>query len=302
MEKTTVRLYLMGDKGHACLAGLVDEFGTAPIYAVVSSRDNAVSDDGYTRIKEFCNTNEIRFVDRSEVPASKDRCASLCFAVGWRWMIPDQRNLVVFHDSILPKYRGFAPLVNMLKNGEQTIGVTAICASDRYDEGHVVGRECRDIAYPIKIREAISIVSQAYSVLAVRLFHEYFVAGQFTQIPQDNTSATYSVWLDDKDYFVNWNDSAESIRRFVDATGEPYQGARTYLNGQAIRIRDVEARGDVCIEQRTKHLGKILFVESGVPIVVCGSGLLAITNAENLETCERITTFSFRSRFCSDSR
>lgn len=298
MKNITLTLYVMGDKGHACLAGLVAEFGTEPICWVVSSRDNAVIDDGYTRIKEFCNSNKLRFVDRSEVTAIRDADASLCFAVGWRWMIPHQRNLIVFHDSILPKYRGFAPLVNMLKNGEQTIGVTAICANDKYDEGHVVGRECRDITYPIKIREAISIVSQAYSVLAVRLFREYCVASRFIEIPQDDSSATYSVWLDDNDYFVDWNDSAESIRRFVDATGEPYQGARAYLNGQRIRIRDVEARGDVCIEQRTKHLGKILFVENGVPIIICGSGLLAITNAESLETSERIKSFPFRSRFC----
>ena len=46
--------------------------------------------------------------------------------------------MIIFHDSLLPKYRGFAPLVNSLINQEKEIGVTAIKASQNYDEGDTV--------------------------------------------------------------------------------------------------------------------------------------------------------------------
>ena len=45
-------------------------------------------------------------------------------------MIKNSENLIVFHDSLLPKYRGFAPLVSQLINGEEYLGVTAIFTND----------------------------------------------------------------------------------------------------------------------------------------------------------------------------
>ena len=83
-------------------------------------------------------------------------------AIGWRWLISGTENLIVLHDSLLPKYRGFAPLVNSLINGEQEIGVTAIWAGPEFDAGEIIFQEKAGICYPIKIQEAIEIVSGLY--------------------------------------------------------------------------------------------------------------------------------------------
>ena len=49
----------------------------------------------------------------------------------------------------MPKYRGFAPLVNSLVNGEKIIGVTALFASEEYDNGDIIMQSSVDITYPI---------------------------------------------------------------------------------------------------------------------------------------------------------
>jgi methionyl-tRNA formyltransferase len=60
--------------------------------------------------------------------AENEICSDFNIAISWRWMLKVS-NLIVIHDSLLPKYRGFSPLVNMLINGEDTLGVTVLFAT-----------------------------------------------------------------------------------------------------------------------------------------------------------------------------
>jgi methionyl-tRNA formyltransferase len=56
------------------------------------------------------------------------------------------------HDSLLPKYRGFAPLPNALINGEREVGVTALFASEEYDMGDIVCQRRLAVEYPMITR------------------------------------------------------------------------------------------------------------------------------------------------------
>ena len=113
--------------------------------------------------------------------------------------------------------------------------------------------------------------------------------------PQDDSQATYSLWRDEEDYAIDWSQSATDLRRFVDAVGHPYKGASTTLHGQRLRIRQVRALPDVSIANRTP--GKVIFMRSGRPVVVCGEGLLLLEKVED-EHGEVIDRFDrFRLRF-----
>jgi methionyl-tRNA formyltransferase len=57
--------------------------------------------------------------------------------------------LVVFHDSILPQYRGFNPLVSALINGDSRVGVTAM-GTDEFDKGDIIGQRTIAINIPSK--------------------------------------------------------------------------------------------------------------------------------------------------------
>ena len=201
----------------------------------------------------------------------------------------------MFHDSLLPRYRGFAPLVSALVNGDEHIGVTALFASDEYDKGPVIGQEAVHIAYPITISQAISRILPCYEKLAVDITQR-LLQNEAISYPQDETLASYSLWRDDEDYFVDWTWDAKRIQRFVDAVGFPYKGAATTIDGQLFRIRECEALPDVNIENR--DVGKIIFSTDGLPIVVCGNGLLKVQRLtlDGSEACV-LPLPRFRTRF-----
>ena len=112
---------------------------------------------------------------------------------------------------------------------------------------------------------------------------------------QNETNATYSLWLNNEDYYIDWNWSAEKIKRFVDAVGHPYDNAKAYLNGEVIKFVDVEIFKDVVVENRDRHIGKVLFYKNGVPIVVCKDGLIGLKDIRDDK--DNLVLVNFRSRF-----
>src|SRR5687767_5095942 len=129
--------YLMSEKGLTVLRNHIRRYGKETISFVVASRDENVEKDFYEEIGILCKKNGVKFYDRKTKASLK---ADHSFAVSWKWMI-QAKNLVVFHDSLLPRYRGFAPLVNMLIKGEEKIGVTALVAGKEYDSGNIIAQK-----------------------------------------------------------------------------------------------------------------------------------------------------------------
>lgn len=284
--------YLMNEKGLYVLDNFLKKFGSNIIEHVVLSRDKNVEKDYYDEISSLCINHNIRIYNRNDdIPVF----SGYKFAIGWRWIIKDIHNLIVLHDSILPKYRGFSPLVNMLINGEKELGVTALFASNEYDKGHIIKQEKIQVMYPIKIGTAIKMIGNLYSKI-VNEISEFIIIGIIiTGIPQIESEATYSIWRDEKDYLINWSKNADLIQRFVDSLGFPYSGARTILNGDIVIIDEVDIVSDLIIENR--DFGKVIFLIDSYPIVVCGKGLLKVKSARNLDGNSVIPLVKFRSRF-----
>lgn len=244
---------------------------------VVIGKDQSIEEDFSTRIENYCLEKNIQYSFRNEHFTPKND--NYVFAISWRWMIdhPESR-LIVFHDSLLPKYRGFAPLVNSLINGESEIGVSAILGAKEYDRGALIGQAKKHVAYPIKIQEAIDLNMENFLTLANEIAETVLLGKDIESTPQTG-APTYSIWRDEKDYFINWNDSAEQIKRFVDAVGKPYSGARTKTSrGDTIIVEEVTVVPDVFCELR--HIGKVIFVEDGNPVIICGKGLIKICSAK----------------------
>lgn len=292
-------LYILGRKGHAVLEALVEDFGSESIACVICTRDRSIDDDWYEQNFALCKMNCISFIDREIHDGLIEEDPDVAIAVGWRWMIKSEENLVVLHDSLLPGYRGFSPLVNMLIDGRREIGVTAILASDKYDRGPIVAQESIDIEYPKKVSEAIEDIIPIYSSLAVRICRSISNSQEICAVPQNENEATYSVWRDESDYFINWSSSADEVRRFVDALGQPFPGARTTLNEENVRVLEVENTSDVEVENRKAHIGKVLFFEAGFPVVVCGSGLVIVKKIISSNGIDDIKSIPLRSRFGS---
>lgn len=282
----------MTQKGLEVLTGVIEKFGSEVVRQVVTAPDKAVNEDYYNGIKAVCSQHKISCADR-QTPILSDGYA---FAIGWRWLIKEQDKLIILHDSLLPKYRGFAPLVNALINGERKIGVTALFASGEYDKGQIIVQRKIEIEYPIKISAAIEAVSLLYREIAneiiERIVHKEIIVGE----TQDESAATYSLWRDEKDYQIDWNKDSEYIKRFVDSVGFPYNGALTGIENKWYRVLNVELAEDVSIVRR--DVGKVIFLQDGEPTVVCGNGLLRITEMIDDESKQSSLPFKkFRVRF-----
>lgn len=294
---TGIGFYLLGQKGFDSLSVFLNHIGTASIAYVVVARDKGVEKDYADEISSLCKQAGVAVFERQDNdPKEVGIIADYCFAIGWRWIIGDVANLVVFHDSLLPKYRGFSPLVNMLINKEEKIGVTALLASDEYDTGDLVGQKEINIFYPIKIQQAIDIVSIQYGELLLEVASKIITNQGLNAQKQEDSEATYSLWRDETDYFLDWTLDAETLLRTCDALGYPYKGAAAYLNGKLVRLKAVTVCSDINIENRRSHIGKVVFFRDGYPVVVCGEGLLKI-EALCDEFNNPLEVMKFRSRF-----
>ena len=112
-------------------------------------------------------------------------------------MIHGAAGLIVLHDSLLPKYRGFAPLPTALINAEPYVGVTALFAkekSDEYDRGDILGQRKLAVTYPARIQTVISAISGAYADLVIDIWRRIHAGVKLTGTPQNEAEATYSLW------------------------------------------------------------------------------------------------------------
>src|SRR5699024_5644867 len=94
---------------------------------------------------------------------------------------------------------------------------------------------------------------------------------------QDESKVSYSIWRNEEDYRVEWDQSSDRIERFVNAVGFPYKGAVTSYNGKRIRLVEVKSEDDLPIINRKP--GKILKIKGNYPFVVCEKGLIKIIEA-----------------------
>ena len=290
-----INLYLMSEKGYEVLRNLIDAHYTPLIGQVIQAQDKNVQNDYYTEIHDLCIQQGITVSNRRDL--TEPVAAEYSIAISWRWLIPVEgaSNLIVLHDSLLPRYRGFAPLVNMTINREPRIGVTALYANAEFDRGDIIMQKSVPVDYPIKIQDAIELIAPLYAGIVVDIFRHIATGQELPAARQNEDEASYSLWRDEEDYQIDWSQSAQDIQQFCYSVGYPYRGASTQVEGMTLRVMDCEVMPDVSIENRTA--GKLLFVNEGCPVVVCGQGLLKLTRVIDEEGQNALPLKKFRIRF-----
>src|SRR5690606_18388029 len=110
----------------------------------------------------------------------------------------------VFHDSLLPAYRGFSPTVWAIINGEDNTGVTLFHMADDVDSGDIVAQQRVSIAPDETIADVLENVTQAYlSVLESYL--PALMDGSAPRIPQEHEAATYTCKRLPEDNAIDWH-------------------------------------------------------------------------------------------------
>ncbi|NVK50829.1 MAG: methionyl-tRNA formyltransferase [Cyclobacteriaceae bacterium] len=271
-----ITIFSLGYKGFFVLQNLANEHRSL-IDCVVIGRDKNLKNDFSEELIDWCKEKEIPYEERSKFQASNSK-SDFFLLLGWRWILEKKegKEVIVIHDSLLPKYRGFNPLVTALIEGDKLIGATAIFANAEVDAGDIILQKSVTIAYPIKIQEAMEKMAVLYFEIVREIFSLISKGKPLPCIPQSDQDVSFSLWRDELDYFIDWNLDSERIVRQIDANGEPYAGARTYFEGKVLKIFDAKLVEDVKIFNRTP--GKVIFKKEGNPVVVCGKGLIMITD------------------------
>lgn len=270
----TIKIFACGLKGYKTVQAISEETDNV---IVIIGKDENVKKDFSKEIEFLCHDSKLECSYDSKYTSG---VFGLAIAAGWQRMIYDipYSALIVFHDSILPRYRGFNPLVSALLNKDDLIGLTALFAEEKYDCGDIICQAKIPVNYPFTIEDAIAAVSDAYYDVAKDVY-SMFMNNELSGVPQNNELATYSLWRDGDDYSIDWNQSAEKIQLLVNSVGYPYLGASTYNADRQLRVKKTTVAKDVVIENRVP--GKIIFFDNGKPVVVCGKGLLRLDEIED---------------------
>jgi methionyl-tRNA formyltransferase len=183
--------------------------------------------------------------------------------------IPPQ-GVIGLHASLLPRWRGAAPVAAAIRTGDAETGVTLMLTEAGLDTGPVLARR----ATPIRERDTMASLTERLAVLAAELLIERLPAwlrGEITPVPQDDAQATYAPEVAKAEGAIDWRASAVAIDRHIRAM-TPWPGAYTHLDRERIAI--LAARP--LPEGRHGGLpGCIVAVDEGLAVVT-GEGLLLL--------------------------
>lgn len=215
----------------------------------------------------------------------KSKPIDLMIAVSWRYIIPThifniaRIGTFVFHDSLLPEYRGFSPTVWSIINGEDHTGVTLFRISEQVDCGDIIDQERIPIHPDDMIADVMDRVTQAYLHLLERNFDK-LANSKVTQHPQNSSLATYTCKRIPEDNLIDWSLSTDSIYNLIRAVSAPYPGAYTSLFGEKLIIWSAQI-----LQDPRKYVGsvpgRVVEIRPGEgTIVLTGNGSLLITRVQ----------------------
>lgn len=177
------------------------------------------------------------------------------------------------HGSLLPKYRGAAPIQYAIKNGEKTSGVTIMLL----DEGMDTGAVLKKAEIPLDAKETTGTLFDKLSVLGADtlcdvLAHieEYEKQAQ----PQDEQQATYTAKIDKELAHIDWAQDAVVIERLI-RTLDPHPGAYTMWDGKRLKIWSAEL-----VAGMQEPAGTIISVSKKQFTVQTGNGALCIREVQ----------------------
>jgi methionyl-tRNA formyltransferase len=177
------------------------------------------------------------------------------------------RGALNVHGSLLPRYRGRAPVNWALIHGETQTGATLHYMTEKPDEGDIVAQT----AVPILPDDTAKEVFDKVTVAAELTLHgalPALVAGTAPRRAQDRAAATYFGGRNPEDGVVDWSQSAGIIHNLVRAVAPPYPGARTRLRGRPARLLRSRVRDPLAAATGTPSLT----IDQGEMVAHCGGG------------------------------
>lgn len=165
--------------------------------------------------------------------------------IGWYYLIPKQMlemaplGAAGIHGSLLPKYRGNAPFVWAMINGESETGISFFYFDDGTDTGDLIAQRIITIEETDTIKEVL----EKARITSIEILLENLpkiASDTVERTKQDHTKATYFPRRTPEDGLIDWSWDIRRIKNFIRAQTKPYPGAYTIIDGRKIIIWDAD--------------------------------------------------------------
>ncbi|MDQ2087151.1 methionyl-tRNA formyltransferase [Herbivorax sp. ANBcel31] len=184
------------------------------------------------------------------------------------------------HGSLLPKYRGAAPVHWSIINGEKTTGITTMYTNEGMDTGDMLLKSEISISENMIVGE----LHDELSVLGAQVLKETLQKlNELERIPQDKSEATYAPIIKKEIGEINWSKSSNEVHNLIRGTN-PWPGAFTYYTGSKMKVWKTEV---VSEELHNCKPGTILKVNKEGILVCCGKGKINIKEVQ-FASCRRM--------------
>jgi methionyl-tRNA formyltransferase len=179
------------------------------------------------------------------------------------------------HASLLPKYRGAAPIAWAVVNGEVSTGITLM----KLDEGMDTGPTFARVATPIGPEETTGELAARLSRLgadAVREWLPKYVAGSYTLEPQDEARATAAPMLDKQHGRIDWSKSATRVHDHVRGMS-PWPGAFTTSRRRTVKVHATRV---VAGSRAGVRPGEVVVADKSRVLVACGTDCVELVTVQ----------------------
>ena len=193
---------------------------------------------------------------------------------------------VNIHASLLPKYRGAAPINWAIINGEKETGVTIMQMNEGVDTGDMLSH----VVVPIAPKETAESLFDKLAKAGAKLIVETLPkleAGEIIPVPQDESQSSHVKMMNKSLGKIDWNQDAVVIERLVRGLNS-WPSAYTYYQGKSVKLWDCDV-----VEAAAKAVpGTIIAVAKDSFDVATGNGALRVLELQ-LEGKKRMDTKSF---------
>ncbi|MCX5907151.1 MAG: methionyl-tRNA formyltransferase [Deltaproteobacteria bacterium] len=221
--------------------------------------------------------------DPSFLRACQDLQPEIIVVVAYGQILPQillslpPRGCVNIHGSLLPKYRGAAPITRAVLAGDTLTGITTMLMDEGMDTGPILGTEETPIAKDDTTGSLQDRLAGIGAGLLLRTL-EGLEKGTITPKPQDHSRATYAPKIAKEEGKIDWNAPALTLFNLIRAF-DPWPGAFTLWEGRVLKL----FHPSITEEENRKTPGTVVNASAEGLAIATGRGILLVSElqAEN---------------------
>lgn len=286
--KNNYRIVFMGTPDF-CLPALsaMVEHGYTPIAAYtqpdkINGRGKKIN---FSPVKSFAMSHDIpihqplSFKDPSEVETLKALKPDLLIVIAYGRILPKAvldiptYGAINVHASLLPKYRGAAPIQRVIIDGEKKTGVTIMQLDQGMDTGNIVETAQMDIPQHMTAGELFEALGEMGAKALISVLDD-LPEKLANSTPQDHEKATYAEKVTKEMGAIDWTKDAKVLDALIRGM-YPNPGTYTFFRGKRVKIH----RAKVSEGESKEAPGTILSTKDGLTIA-CGKGALTISSLQ----------------------